>query len=237
MKKLPRQSKFIQRMYVDIPSTYELLNHLLTLGLDILWRKKAAKRAAQANGNRLADMCTGTGETAVYLKRFCKPHAKIYGIDFSLPMMTLAKNKHTAKTIHFTASDIKALPFADESFDVITISFATRNLNVTQSALLQSFSEFYRVLKPGGHFINLETSQPSYSMLRKGFHLYIRLFVKLLGSIISGSSTAYTYLARSMELFYSAEKLTEIIRQAGFNNVQFQRLFLGAAAIHYSRKV
>lgn len=237
MKKLPQQSIFIQRMYIDIPSTYELLNHLLTFGLDIFWRRKAAKHAVGTDGARLADMCTGTGETAVYLKRFCKQESQVFGVDFSLPMMTLAKNKLSAASIHFTASDIKSLPFSDESFDVITISFATRNLHVTKDALRKSFNEFYRVLKPGGHFINLETSQPSNAILRKGFHLYIRLFIKLIGSIISGSSTAYDYLATSMTRFYSAEELAEIIRQAGFSNVHFQRLFLGAAAIHHSRKV
>ncbi|MBW2365371.1 MAG: class I SAM-dependent methyltransferase, partial [Deltaproteobacteria bacterium] len=130
--------------------------------------------------SRLADMCTGTGETAVYLKQFSKKETQVYGIDFSLPMMSEAIKKQKTNQIHFIASNIKALPFSDESFDLVTISFATRNLNVTKSSLIQSFKEFYRVLKPSGHFINLETSQPSFYLFRKGFHLYVKLFVKLL---------------------------------------------------------
>jgi demethylmenaquinone methyltransferase/2-methoxy-6-polyprenyl-1,4-benzoquinol methylase len=237
MLKLPKKASFIQSMYSEIPSTYELLNHVLTFGLDIIWRKKATKIAANTNSDKLADMCTGTGETAVYLKQLCKKEAKVFGIDFSLPMMSEAKKKSQSKHIHFIASDIKTLPFEDQSFDLITIPFATRNLNVTKSALTKSFKEFYRVLKPGGHFINLETSQPPFYLFRKGFHLYVKLFVKLLGSNISGSKTAYAYLARSMTLFYPAENLADIIKQSGFEEVNFQRLAFGAAAIHHSRKI
>jgi demethylmenaquinone methyltransferase/2-methoxy-6-polyprenyl-1,4-benzoquinol methylase len=237
MKQLPRKSRFIQKMFSEVPCTYELLNHMLTLGLDILWRKKAAKIAIMTNGERLADMCTGTGETAVYLKQYAKKETRVYGIDFSLPMMTEAVKKQKAKHICFIASDIKTLPFSDESFDLVTISFATRHLNVTKESLTQSLKEFYRVLKPGGHFINLETSQPAFYPLRKGFHLYVKLFVKLLGSHISGSTTAYAYLAKSMTLFYTAEELAHIITQAGFREVSFRRLLFGVAAIHHSRKM
>lgn len=237
MKKLPKKSHFIQNMFSEVPSTYELLNHILTFGFDIIWRKRVAKTAAMTNGSRLADMCTGTGETAVYLKQFSKKETQVYGIDFSLPMMSEAIKKQKTNQIHFIASNIKALPFSDESFDLVTISFATRNLNVTKSSLIQSFKEFYRVLKPGGHFINLETSQPSFYLFRKGFHLYVKLFVKLLGSGISGSKTAYAYLAKSMTLFYSAEELAGIIKQSGFDEVNFRRLLFGAAAIHHSRKI
>lgn len=237
MKKLPKKSRFIQNMFSEVPSTYELLNHLLTFGFDILWRKRAAKMAAMTFGNRFADMCTGTGETAVYLKQFAKNQSEVYGIDFSMPMMSEAKKKPKADQIHFIASDMKALPFYDESFDLVTISFATRNLNVTKQSLLQSFHEFYRVLKPGGHFIHLETSQPPVYLLRKGFHLYVKIFVKLLGAGISGSKTAYAYLAKSMTLFYSAEQLTDIIGQAGFVELNYSRLLFGVAAIHHSRKI
>jgi demethylmenaquinone methyltransferase/2-methoxy-6-polyprenyl-1,4-benzoquinol methylase len=237
MKKLPRKPKFIQNMFSEVPATYELLNHLLTFGFDIMWRKKAAKMAAATHGDLWADMCTGTGETAIYLKQFAQRETRIYGIDFSMPMMFEAVQKQKADQIRFIASDIKALPFSDKSFDLITISFATRNLNVTKESLMQSFREFYRILKPGGHFINLETSQPPYLLFRKGFHLYLKLFVRLLGSAISGSKTAYAYLAKSMTFFYTAEELADIIKQAGFDKVVFQRLLFGTAAIHHSRKI
>lgn len=223
-------------MFSEVPSTYEMLNHILTWGLDILWRKKAVSIALKANGRRMADMCTGTGETAVYIKQSAAEDTIVYGVDFSMPMMAEAKKKQNATHIHFTASDMKALPFSDESFDCLTISFATRNLNVTKDSLMQSYREFYRVLKPGGYFINLETSQPPNRFFRKGFHLYIKLLVKFLGSMISGSKTAYAYLAKSMSLFYPAEELAAILKQSGFEYVRFQRLFFGTAAIHISRK-
>lgn len=237
MEKFTGKSGFIRNMFSQVPSTYELVNHILTFGMDILWRRRAAKiAAAESGGLRWIDMCTGTGETAIYLKQRAAKDTLIFGADFSLPMLKQAVKKEGAKHIRFTVADIKALPFPDESFDLITISFATRNLAIVENSLKRSISEFYRILKPGGHFINLETSQPSCKIIRILFHVYVKLFVKLLGGSISGAETPYDYLAKSMTLFYSAEELAGIFKNAGFDVVTFRRLFFGAAAIHHSRK-
>jgi demethylmenaquinone methyltransferase/2-methoxy-6-polyprenyl-1,4-benzoquinol methylase len=227
---------FVRRVFSEVPPTYELVNHVLTFGLDIAWRRRAARIAAAASGGQWADMCTGTGEMAVYLSRVAPKGTKIYAIDFSGPMMEKAAEKPRAKHIHFVASDIKALPFPDESFDLITISFATRNINLSKDILIQSFAEFYRVLKPGGRFVNLETSQPSSSLIRRLFHLYIKLFVKLIGGCISGSATGYAYLATTIPRFYPPEELADIMCRAGFQDVTFQKLMFGAAAIHQGIK-
>jgi len=228
---------FVQSVFSEVPATYELVNHILTLGLDIAWRKRAARIAATAGGGQWADMCTGTGEMAVYLSRLAPEGTKIHAIDFSPPMMTEASRKPEAEHINFVAADIKALPFPDESFDLITMSFATRNINLSKDILIESFAEFYRVLKRGGRFVNLETSQPSLSPVRRFFHLYVKLFVKMIGSRISGSGTAYGYLARTIPRFYAPEELADIMRQAGFEKVTFQRLLFGAAAIHQATKL
>ena len=181
------------------------------------------------------DVATGRGEFIEMIRYLAGDGIKITGVDNSERMLKLAADNDLK--VEFVKGDAYTLGFSDESFDLITISFATRNLNVTKSSLIQSFKEFYRVLKPGGHFINLETSQPPFYLFRKGFHLYVTLFVKLLGSGISGSKTAYAYLAKSMTLFYSADELTDIIKQTGFEKVNFRRLMFGAAAIHHSRKI
>ena len=227
---------FVQSVFSEVPPTYELVNHVLTLGLDIIWRRRAARIAAAAPGGQWIDMCTGTGETAVYLSRLAPKGTKVYAVDFSGPMMEKAAEKPQAKQIHFVASDIKALPFPDESFDLVTISFATRNINLSKEILIQSFAEFYRVLKPGGRFVNLETSQPSSSLVRRLFHLYIKLFVKLIGGRISGSRAAYAYLAKTIPRFYPPQELADILRRAGFQDVTFQKLMFGAAAIHQGMK-
>ena len=181
-------------------------------------------------------MCTGTGEMAVYLHRLAGNETRVQAVDFSLPMMLEAKKKPESRFIDFVASNIRSLPFASGSFDLITMSFATRNINLNKDILIQSFVEFYRILKPAGRFVNLETSQPPFSPVRRCFHLYVKLFVQLIGSWISGSGKAYAYLAKTIPRFYSAEELAEILRQAGFAEVEFHRLLFGAAAIHHGVK-
>ncbi len=232
-----KKTSSVERMFSEVPATYELVNHVLTLGLDIVWRRRAAKIAATADGGQWADMCTGTGEMAARLSRLAPEGTTIYGVDFSEPMLEQARKKPEAARISFIRSDIKALPFPDASFDLVTMSFATRNINLSKDILVQSFGEFYRVLKPGGRFVNLETSRPSFWPVRKCFHLYVRLFVKSIGSRISGSRAAYTYLATTIPRFYSAQELADIMSQAGFDKVTFQQYMFGAAAIHQAMKL
>ncbi|MHC4168946.1 MAG: class I SAM-dependent methyltransferase, partial [Planctomycetota bacterium] len=139
--------------------------------------------------------------------------------------------------IEFIASDIKDLPFDDATLDLITMSFATRNINLSRDILVRSFAKYYRTLKPGGRFVNVETSQPSSRLVRKCFHAYIRLFVRAIGSRMSGSRAAYAYLAGTIPRFYSAEELADIMRQAGFEKVTFRRYLFGAVAIHQACKL
>ena len=235
---IPRSTTgFIKNVFSEVPATYERTNHVLTLGFDTVWRRRAARIAASAGGGHWVDMCTGTGEMAVYLSRLAPKGTRIYGVDFSPAMMAVARKKPEAKHIAFIPADIKALPFPDESIDLITLSFATRNINLNREALVHSFSELHRVLKPGGCLVNLETSQPPGSLVRNLFHLYVKLFVKQVGSQISGSQKGYTYLSKTIPRFYPADVLVDILRQSGFGEVTFRRLLLGVAAIHQARKL
>jgi demethylmenaquinone methyltransferase/2-methoxy-6-polyprenyl-1,4-benzoquinol methylase len=232
----PKKESPIQSMFEEVPATYELVNHVLTLGLDIIWRRKTARVAATTGGTRWVDMCTGTGEMAMYLSRLAPEGMEVYAVDFCESMMDKARQKPNAERIDFVAADIKTLPFDDETFDLITMSFATRNINVSKEVLVQSFTEYYRVLKPGGRFVNLETSRPPFVPVRKCFDLYVKLFVEQVGGRISGSRRAYAYLAKTIPRFYPAEALAGIMKQAGFEEVTFQRLLFGAAAIHQAVK-
>lgn len=231
------EARSVKSIFAEVPATYELVNHLLTLGLDVLWRRRAAKIAATAGGGKWADMCTGTGEMAVCLSRLAPEGTSVYGVDFSEPMLAEARKKPEAERIEFIAADIKDLPFDDATLDVITMSFATRNINLSRDILIRSFAEYYRALKPGGRFVNVETSQPSLRLVRKCFHMYIRLFVKAIGSRVSGSRTAYAYLASTIPRFYSAAELAGIMREAGFEKVTFRRHLFGAVAIHQAFKL
>jgi demethylmenaquinone methyltransferase/2-methoxy-6-polyprenyl-1,4-benzoquinol methylase len=213
-----------------------MINHFLTFGLDVFWRRKASRIAAKDGGERWLDVCSGTGETAAYLQKHANGRASVVTADFSLPMTRVASQQHKAKQIAMTLAAAKQLPYPDNTFDLVIISFATRNINKNKESLLEYLSEFRRVLKPGGRFVNLETSQPKSRIIRWLFHLYIRLTVKPLGTLISGSKSGYSYLAYTVPRFYSAEKFEFILREAGFSSVGFKRMTLGLAAIHWAIK-
>ena len=229
----PETSSAVREVFSPtISKTYEVVNHLLTFGLDILWRRRGARIGAEGGGSKWADMCTGTGETAVYLKRLAGPETAVYGVDFSRAMIDVARKKPEAKDIVFVVSDVTNLDFPDDTFDLVTISFATRNINLDKDTLIRTFAEFRRVLKPGGRFVNVDTSQPASRFIRWCFHAYVKVFVKVVGGLVSGSYSGYAYLRHTIPRFYPPEELRDIMREAGFTDVTFKRMLLGAAAIH-----
>lgn len=243
--------KGIRKIYQEVAPTYELVNHVLTFGMDILWRKRAARLAAKISAGgryvsrtsrpfRILDVCSGTGEMArdlaVRMDRKTAPKALIYAADGSPSMISMAKNKKHLRTVTFTLADAERLPFPDRTFDLITISFSTRNLNPNPQAMLSYLQEFIRILKPGGTFLNLETSQPPLPIIKTLYHLYIRSVVKPLGHLISGSRGGYNYLSYTMSRFYDAQGFSALCRKAGFSSVRHRLLFLGVAAIHSAQK-
>lgn len=226
------KNKKIQTIFSEVPKTYELVNHLLTFGFDIVWRKKAAKLASKAGGIHWLDVCTGTGEMAAYLATRAPESTQVYALDLTFAMLREAIEKKSPRGIRFSIGDVKQLPFPDASFDLITISFATRNINLSRDVLRDTFAEFHRILKPGGRFVNLETSQPGNRMIRRFYFAFIRVFVQRIGTRISGSRAGYAYLANTIPRFYDAEMLKEILKDAGFASVKIKKLLLGTAAIH-----
>ncbi len=223
-------------MFSQVPATYELVNHILTLGLDTIWRRRAVRLAATAGGEGWADLCTGTGETASYLRRRAPADTTVYAIDLSRPMLAEAREKPEAGRIQFLNSEAMTLPLPDASLDLITMSFATRNINRSKTILTNTFAEYYRVLRPGGMFVNLETSQPPFGPVRRSRDLYVKLFVEAIGARVSGSRLAYAYLAQTIPKFYPAEELAEILRSAGFEAISYEHQLLGVVAIHAAIK-
>lgn len=228
--------KGVQKIYSEVAKTYECVNHILTFGCDIRWRKTAARRAANLGGRLFLDVCSGTGEMSRCLSERLGEKAHIVSADFSFSMLAKAKRRKNMLRVSFALAEAHKLPFRDDTFDQLAISFATRNLNTRRDILLSNLEEFHRVLKPGGAFINLETSQPPSFFLRRIFHFYVKTFVQPVGSLISGSSSGYRYLAHTIPRFYGADEFSSTLESVGFRRVEQRRLLAGIAAIHLALK-
>jgi demethylmenaquinone methyltransferase/2-methoxy-6-polyprenyl-1,4-benzoquinol methylase len=226
----------IRRIFSEVAQTYELVNHLLTWGLDRHWRKKAAGLAARALQGLWLDVCSGTGEMALDLAAVAGAATMVVSLDFAPRMLEKAAGKTSGQRIHPVLADALLLPFADGTFDLVTISFGTRNINLSRTVLTRHFEEFRRVLKPGGRFVNLETSQPPRRLIRGLFHLYVRLAVRPIGYFVSGSRQGYVYLSRTIPRFYEPETLGRILSEAGFTEIGYERLLFGAVAIHVAKR-
>ena len=209
---------------------------MLTLGLDAIWRRKAARHALQGECRRALDVCTGTGEMAFYLRRFGGPGISVSAVDFCEPMLRVAMRKPGGAEIIFSKAEADSLPFPDGSFDLVTLSFAARNLNVDREHFLKCLREFLRVLRPGGRFVCVETSQPRSLLLRRLFHGYVWLVVHSVGSRLSGSDHAYRYLSYTIPRFFEPELFCAILRETGFSSVSFFRMTFGIAAVHTSMR-
>jgi demethylmenaquinone methyltransferase/2-methoxy-6-polyprenyl-1,4-benzoquinol methylase len=229
-------SKGLLKIFSEIATKYELVNHILTFGLDIPWRKRASQIAVADGGTLWLDVCSGTGEMAVNLQKFAGRGTRISLSDFSFPMVSKARTKSELQITSISLADSCRLPFLDNTFDLVVISFATRNITGNRSRLIKFFKEFVRVLRPGGRFINLETSQPKSALIRAAYHLYTKTIVRTIGRIISGSRAGYAYLAHSVASFFVAEELSKILHEVGFSKVTYRKMSFGIVAIHKAVK-
>jgi demethylmenaquinone methyltransferase/2-methoxy-6-polyprenyl-1,4-benzoquinol methylase len=159
----------------------------------------------------------------------------IVGADFSPEMLNEAR-KHSGEGIEFELADALKLPFADGSFDAVTMSFAARNLNSGEAPLVEYFREINRVIKNGGAFYNLETSRPSNSFIRAMFRAYVGLLVAIIGKKFSGNDEGYKYLAGSILEFMGPDELSRRLKDAGFSQVSYTKILTGAVAIHKAVK-
>ena len=227
-------------MFTAVPPHYDLINHIITLGLDKWWRQQTARECLISQPGRVLDLCCGTGDLAINLARLAENNIDLAGIDFSNPMLELATKKAAlsarASKISFIYGDAANLPFTDGYFDCIGISFAFRNLTYKNQLAPRHLTEVLRVLTAGGRFVIVETSQPKLKLMRKLYHVYLRWFVSRLGYLLSGNRGAYHYLAESATRFYTSEEVEEILLASGFRRVSSRRLFFGVAGIHIATK-
>ena len=222
------QPQRVRWMFGAIAHRYDLANHLLSCGADFSWRKRAAAIVANWRPQKIVDLATGTGDLALVLKK-ALPHAKIVGVDFSEPMLAIARAKGLEETI---LADAMQLPFADCSLDCVTIAFGLRNLPDYAGAL----REMHRVLAPGGHVLVLEFSLPQLSILRAIYRLYLHRCLPLFGALLTGEKAAYSYLGNSIEEFPGGESMLRLMGSSGFTNASVEPLTAGIVTIYTGQK-
>ncbi|MDA0999720.1 MAG: bifunctional demethylmenaquinone methyltransferase/2-methoxy-6-polyprenyl-1,4-benzoquinol methylase UbiE [bacterium] len=225
------ESGEVREMFSDIAPTYDLLNHLLSLGIDRRWRRRAVQLLLDGGGSRYLDIATGTGDVALEILRQKGGAGLIAGADFSLPMLRLAGEKTGAGNISYLQADGLGLPFADGVFDGAAIAFGLRNFEDRAAGL----AEMARVLRPGGRLIILEFGRPE-GLFGLIYRLYFRAVLPVAGRIISGHPTAYRYLPETVYAFPDAEALSAMLRAAGFEEVAAEPLMGGIALIHSGRR-
>ncbi len=230
------QEKPLHRIFTAVPRRYDLVNHVITWGLDSGWRRQAARECLASRPRRVLDICCGTGDLAIHLARITDEATEITGIDYSQPMLDIAGVKAAraglSEKLSLVHGDVASLPFPDGHFNSIGISFAFRNLTYKNPLTASYLEEIRRVLAPGGRFIIIESSQPELRLIRSLFHLYLRVFVANVGNWLSGNRGAYQYLAESTRRFLGPAEVKDLLLKAGFSEVSYKPLFLGAAGIY-----
>lgn len=230
----PVKRSYVQRIFSEIAPRYDLLNRLLSGGIDRAWRRAAiaAIGVSRRPAGTYLDLCAGTLDVGAAIARLPGFTGYIVGADFAEPMLRAGRGKAPAAVLTPVVADALTLPLADDSCDGAIVAFGIRNVTDVTAA----FHEILRVLKPGARFVVLEFSTPRSALVRWTYELYSRRVLPLVGALISGHPTAYRYLPESIAQFPSGEKFRAVMAESGFANVSVTPLTFGIAAIHAGEK-
>lgn len=224
----------VKTMFNDIAPKYDFLNHFLSAGIDIQWRKTVRKLLADGKPKTILDVATGTGDLAIELSKLAPD--KIIGIDIATEMLDIGKEKIVRKglnsIIELQEGDAENLKYNDNSFDAITVAFGVRNFETLQKGL----KEMNRVLVPGGKVAVLEFSKPKAFPFKQSYNFYSRYILPVMGKVISRSTTAYTYLPESVRGFAEDKAFLMELEKAGFRKAKQRRLTMGIATLYYATK-
>jgi demethylmenaquinone methyltransferase/2-methoxy-6-polyprenyl-1,4-benzoquinol methylase len=226
------EPRVVAAMFDRIAPSYDLLNHLLSFGLDTRWRRFAAKQANLQPGDRALDIAAGTGDLAFDLARKTGPGGMVVASDLVMRMLVLGREKAVKRSnetyVDFHTGDAVRLPYRDDAFRAATMAFGGRNV----PDLLEAFREMTRVVGPGGRVVFLELNRPSMPGFRHVYDWYFHTFSPLVGGLISGDRAAYSYLPRSVDHFESVEEIKAMMAKAGLVDVKVHRMTFGAAFVH-----
>ncbi|MEP6481603.1 MAG: demethylmenaquinone methyltransferase [Rhodoglobus sp.] len=217
----------VASMFDAVAKNYDRTNSVLSGGNAILWRAAMVRAIEPAAGERILDVAAGTGTSSVALQ---KNGATVVALDFSAGMVAEGRRKHPK--IEFVEGDATKLPFGDNEFDAVTISFGLRNVSEPKLAL----GEMYRVLKPGGRVVVCEFSKPPVPIFRAGYYTYLQYVMPTIADRVSSNPDAYSYLAESIKAWPDQGKLSQWLRAAGFTRVAYRNLTAGIVALHRGTK-
>lgn len=224
----------VTQMFDTISKNYDGLNRVISLGIDVKWRKKVVAIVGENNPKEILDIATGTGDLALMMATL-QPN-KITGLDISAGMLEVGKQKinkaNLSDKIEMIVGDSEEMPFEDTTFDAITVSFGVRNF----ANLDKGIKEIARVLKPTGVLVILETSNPTKFPFKQGYKLYTNLILPIIGKLFSKDKVAYSYLSESANSFPFGEAFNNILRKNGFSDVKDTPVTFGVATIYTARK-
>jgi demethylmenaquinone methyltransferase / 2-methoxy-6-polyprenyl-1,4-benzoquinol methylase len=230
---LAQRDLFIKHVFSTVAPYLDLLSSGFSFGFDHLWRKQTVSRSGIREGERVLDVCTGTGELAMLLARKVGPHGAVTGADFCEEMLERARTKSVGRrNLSFVFADAKQLSFPDDSFDAVTVAFGMRNIPDTALAL----AEINRVLKPGGRFICLELTRPHGRWFRSLYEWYVFKVMPFIGELVLKTATPYLYLPRSINSFYPPDEFKRVIAGSGFGEVTVDSMTMGIATLYRAVK-
>lgn len=224
----------VTQMFDTISKNYDGLNRVISFGIDIIWRKRVVAILKKKKPNTILDIATGTGDLAINMVE--TGATKIVGLDISPGMLEVGKNKVADKKLHETiemvVGDSENLPFEENYFDAVTVAFGVRNFETLEKGL----AEIYRVLKPTGAFVVLETSVPTKTPFKQGYRFHCNFILPFVGRLFSKDRSAYIYLSESAAVFPHGENFNNILRKIGFIEVENKPQTFGVASIYVATK-
>ncbi|RKF04714.1 demethylmenaquinone methyltransferase/2-methoxy-6-polyprenyl-1,4-benzoquinol methylase [Tenacibaculum lutimaris] len=224
----------VAKMFDNISEDYDGLNRVISFGIDVSWRKKVVKLVGENNPKQILDIATGTGDLALMMSQL-NPE-RIVGLDISEGMLQVGRQKvakaNLSNKIEMVVGDSENIPFPDNTFDAITVSFGVRNFENLDKGL----TEIFRVLKPGGKFVVLETSNPTKFPFKQGYKLYTNFILPIIGKLFSKDKVAYSYLSETANSFPFGEAFNNILQKNGFKNARNTPVTFGVASIYTALK-
>lgn len=226
------KAKMVGEVFHSVADKYDLMNDLMSFGVHRLWKRYCIEMAAARPGQRILDLAGGTGDLTMKFSKLVGANGKVVLADINGSMLNVGRDRLLDKgytgNIEFVQANAESLPFEDNSFDCCTISFGLRNVTDKQKAL----ESIFRVLKPGGRLLVLEFSKPESELLRKAYDRYSFSMLPLMGKLVTNDAESYRYLAESIRMHPDQKTLKHMMRQAGFEQVEFNNLTGGIVALH-----